>query len=466
MKVTACFLMLFACCLLWAQPQWSQTRPIDPNVSDTNGRDNDPFIEIGENGTWVAVWVSEENIGGTLGTDGDIFFSRSTDDGATWSAAAPLNDAANDSANDNNVQIETDGNGRWIAAWSVFNVSDFDLLFVISDDDGVTWSAPAFLNSDAAGDTANDFNPTLKQDGNGNWVVAWSSVIVNVVPNDIMVATSSNNGSTWSMQVALNSNAGGAGDDALADLATDGQGNWVAVWQSSDTLGDTVNGDNDIFVARSSNNGMTWSPAAALNSFAAEDPTQVDWFPSVATDGQGNWLTVWSSAFDLGSNTTDFDILVSASSDLGATWSTPTSVNGVGDLMDDFSPRVESDGNGGWLVVWTATQDGGDTGIDGDAFAAFSTDNGSSWSVTGAINTDATTDITEDASIDLGYNADSGRWITVWRGANSSNDDLEIVYALSPPPCSLSANFDNAAAAWPDENILALVDIVTRDCGS
>ena len=45
----------------------------------------------------------------------------------------------------------------------------------------------------------------------------------------------------------------------------------MAVWQSDDSLGGTIGTDNDIFVARSSDAGATWTAPAALNTNAATD---------------------------------------------------------------------------------------------------------------------------------------------------------------------------------------------------
>ena len=42
-------------------------------------------------------------------------------------------------------------------------------------------------------------------------------------------------------------------------LAIDSSGNLVAVWQSTDSLGDTVGSDWDIFVSHSTDNGSTWT---------------------------------------------------------------------------------------------------------------------------------------------------------------------------------------------------------------
>ena len=54
-------------------------------------------------------------------------------------------------------------------------------------------------------------------------------------------------------------------------MTTDGAGNWVAVWDSGDSLGGTIGTDHDILVSRSSDAGATWTAPAALNTNAATD---------------------------------------------------------------------------------------------------------------------------------------------------------------------------------------------------
>ncbi|MCC6487603.1 MAG: exo-alpha-sialidase, partial [Candidatus Hydrogenedentes bacterium] len=70
----------------------------------------------------------------------------------------------------------------------------------------------------------------------------------------------------------LNTNAAAdGGRDILPAIATDGSGNWVAVWASTDTLEETLGEDYDILLARSVDNGHTWTDPVPLNSSAPTD---------------------------------------------------------------------------------------------------------------------------------------------------------------------------------------------------
>ena len=156
-------------------------------------------------------------------------------------------------------------------------------------------------------------------------------------------------------------------------MATDGAGNWVAVWHSEDDLGGTVGTDYDILVARSTDNGANWSAPQALNSNAASDSAG-DEYPQVSADGAGNWVAVWDSDTDLGGTVgTDYDILVSRSTENGASWSALAllNTNADSDSGDDYHAQCTTDGAGNWVAVWHSEDDlGGTIGTDQDILVA------------------------------------------------------------------------------------------------
>ncbi len=93
-------------------------------------------------------------------------------------------------------------------------------------------------------------------DGAGHWVAVWQAAF------SVLVSRSEDNGRTWTTPGDLDTLPGlhYPSDqlwDGAPDVATDGSGNWVAVWDSTDSLGGTIGADGDILVARSTDNGAT-----------------------------------------------------------------------------------------------------------------------------------------------------------------------------------------------------------------
>ncbi len=259
--------------------------------------DRYPQLTTDSAGNWIAVWTTWDYDG----DDDDIRFSRSTDNGHTWTDAAPLRTEATDSPADY-PQITTDSLGTWIAVWQSQDSlggtigTDRDILFSRSTDVGQTWSDPAPLNTNASTDAMIDEYPQLTTDSAGNWIAVWQSADIidgSVTDRDIFFSHSTDNGQTWTDPAPLNSNAANdSGNDRYPQLTTNSAGNWIAVWESDDNLSDTIGADWDILFSRSTDNGQTWTPAAALNITAATD-SAMDWHPQLTTDSLGNWVAMW-----------------------------------------------------------------------------------------------------------------------------------------------------------------------------
>jgi len=305
-------------------------------------------------------------------------------------------------------------------------------LLVSGGTPAYAWTYPAALNTNAATDVGDDSVPQVTTDGAGNWVAVWTSSESLFDPNlgafigtdyDILVSRSTDKGGSWTSPVALNSNADtDSGADARPQVTTDGGGNWVAVWRSSDDLGGSIGTDGDILVARSTDNGASWTAPAALNTNAATD-SALDQSPQVTTDGGGNWVAVWCSNEDLfdpnlgGSIGTDYDILVARSTDNGASWTDPAALNtnAATDSGYDGFPQVTTDNGGNWVAVWSSTEPDLGSGIetDYDVLVARSTDNGVTWTAPAALNTNAATDSVDDWEPQV--TTDGGdNWVAVW----------------------------------------------------
>ena len=325
-------------------------------IADSGALHDGARLATGGAGTWIVVWHSTDDLGGTIGTDWDILFSRSTDAGQMWTAPSALHSdfGSDGSARDIFPTVATDGHGTWVVAWETCAVSscnindDKDIMFSRSGNDGITWSKLAFLNSDAAGDAPKfDSRPSITTDGSGTWVAIWNP----------LMARSTNGGRNWSTVTA-------APVGSPPNVITDGLGTWLVV-------GSIGGGDFDIEVSRSMDAGVSWTPAVKLNTNADSDSGD-DTNPQLATDGLGNWLVTWISTEDLhGALGTDYDVLWASSMDAGTSWTAPRALdaNAFSDSGIDLAPRLVTDTLGNWVMVWYSDDDrGGTIGADFDIF--------------------------------------------------------------------------------------------------
>ncbi|NOT00765.1 MAG: hypothetical protein HOP29_09070 [Phycisphaerales bacterium] len=412
--------------------------PLNNNAATDSGDDELAQVTTDGSGNWVAVWDSTDSLDGTIGPDWDILVALSTNNGLTWTDPVPLNNnAATDSGHDRAPQVTTDGIGSWVAVWTSNDSlggttgTDYDIFVARSTDNALNWTGPSPLNNNAGTDSGDDFEPQVTTDGGGNWVAVWQSndTLGGTIGTDIdiLVARSNNNGLSWTNPEPLNNNAAtDEGDDGhpsgQPQVTTDGAGNWVAVWQSNDTLGGTIGTDQDILVALSSDNGQTWTDPDPLNNNAATDSGD-DHEPEVSTNGAGNWVAVWSSHDTLGGTIgADGDILVAVSSNNGLIWTDPEplSSDAATDAGCDEDPRMATDGAGNWVVVWA----GGDapgctTANEYDIHVALSSDNGLAWTDPAPLNNNAATDTGFDTHAEVTTD-NAGTWMTVWY----SNDTL------------------------------------------
>ena len=406
-------------------------------LADCNLEGSDEHAQVVTDGSGMAlaVWHSTASLDDTIGTDRDILFSRSWDNGATWTARAPLNaNAATDTMKDEVPQVATDGVGHWVAVWqsgpSPGTGGDKDILVARSTDNGATWTLPVYLNAGAAGDTAEDGSPQIATDGAGHWVAVWESnnSLGGTIgtDTDILVARSSDQGATWTVPAPLNTTA--FADDAVdkdVRLAADGAGTWLAVWQIYDSSGGPYGADTDLLMARSVDGGITWSDAAPLNN-AATDGDISDGYPQLTTDGAGHWVAVWESIDGHTSTGDDWNILVARSDDSGATWTTPEILNtdAAIDVKNDHTPSVTTDGRGLWLSVWRASELYND---DHDIYMAVSRDHGVTWTAPSELNTNAPTDTAYDWNPQVATSA-AGRWVAVWH-AQGGGTPADILVA-------------------------------------
>jgi hypothetical protein len=466
----------------------------DPIPVNSYAQTDTEFVIDGEvdvatdgDGVWIAAWRAFGDPNGPYGIDTDLFYARSADGGATWSAAQPLNTTATidgDTDFDDKPSLATDGLGNWVAVWESSDTlgdtigTDRDILVTRSSNDGVSWSAPAAVNSNAATDgpiPAGDWQPRIATDGSGAWMVVWESTDSQngTIEDDfdILSALSLDNGATWSDPVPVNTTAGTDQQSAGADNAQDewpqpafvSGSTWIVVWHSTFPL-DGIGTDADILIARTTDGGQSWSDPLPLNTNAAGDSADAtDWFPDLATDGQGTWVAVWQSFGTLGG---DSDVLVARSGDGGMSWSSPEALNAyassdrtTGELVDaDIFPRIATDGLGNWVAAWQTTYSfGGFIGTDWDIVTARSIDGGVRWLYPAPLvppplkNTRKGNDpLLGNWSVRIAADG-SGDWVAAWESTEDVDGNIDEDWDIFSAATSLPEAMDTDGDGIPDD---------------
>ena len=235
-----------------------------------------------------------------------------------------------------------------------------------STDDGATWESPVILSCTDPASWAGDQFPQIATDGNGTWIVAWWSTGDSVIGTDVgtLISRSTDHGATWSTWHAPGPAPEGAGTHP--QITTDGAGNWIIVGKRGDAV------ERYISAIRSSDNGATWSaPVTIETSRFQYEPG----YPDVGMDASGNCVVVWEArVYEYNGY---YDLFVSRSSDYGATWTAPEDFYVETDFKYDRYPRIATDGNGKWMVVWGS--DWNPNSMEYLVMVKYSSDHGVTW---------------------------------------------------------------------------------------
>jgi hypothetical protein len=199
--------------------------------------------------------------------------------------------------------LATDGGGGWVVVWPQLPSlgGDPDIMFSRSTDNGLTWSATAPVHPDAGTDNRADGSPKVAADAGGKWVIVSHA---NTGPpfGEIDLWVSRGQGSlgsppiAWSQPVELHSSMTTDGiyeNDSRPDLTTNGLGDWAVVWVHTFQLPGPNAGDNDVMLSTSTNNGLTWSTPTAVKSTWSSDGFSPDDHPRIVTGASGTWVTTW-----------------------------------------------------------------------------------------------------------------------------------------------------------------------------
>jgi hypothetical protein len=260
----------------------------DVDIGTPNQTQSAPQIVVDSTGVIHVVWHDRR------AGDFDIFYAQSPDKGLTWTNPnIRVNRDAQPSPDQMNPTIAVDLSGAIYVAWQEDVGTNDDIFLTRSTDSGQSWTYPHIkVSSDVLSE--DQTNPTLDVDSKGNLFMAWQDKR-NGNDFDIYFAGSIDSGETWSHpNIRVDSST--SGRQSRPALSVSSTGTVYVAWD------DSRNTDNDIYFAYSLNMGSNWSkpdtnviddssswtqwyPAISVGS---SGPVHVAWRDNRFTSNRGN----------------------------------------------------------------------------------------------------------------------------------------------------------------------------------
>jgi hypothetical protein len=302
-------ILIFAIGLsLFAQTAQATTWGAIQRLTWTSGASECPAVAVNASGHIHVVWQDK-----TPGNY-EIYYKKSTDGGASWTANVKL--TTNTGAS-KNPAIAVDNSGYLHVVWQDDTPGNAEIYYRKSTNGGATWSTAARLTSTAGASEC----PAAAVDSAGHIHVVWQDSTTGNA--EIYYKRSTNGGANWTANVRFTTNAGASKNPAIA---IDPSGYLHVVWQ------DDTPGNADIYYKRSTNGGASWSANSKLtsNSGASE-------CPAIAVSSAGYLHVVWQD-----STPGNAEIYYKKSVNSGGTWSASTRLTWTGGVSKNAAIGIDS----------------------------------------------------------------------------------------------------------------------------
>ena len=251
--------------------------------------------------------------------------------------------------------VAADANGNFVVVWSspTQDGSGFGIFGQRYSPDGAP-SGPEFrVNTYTTGDQR---YPAVATDSSGDFVVAWTSNTQDGAGFGIFGQRFAGTGAPLGPEFRINTFT--TGDQIGAAVGSDGSGNVVVAWSSNGQDGSSFG----VFGQRYASGGAPLGPEFRVNTVT----TDYQLYPSVAHDGSGAFVVVWSSMAQDGS---DFGVFGQRFGGAGTPLGPEFRVNTY-TTYAQYRPSVASGASGDFVVLWSSTnQDGFNEGVFGQRYA-------------------------------------------------------------------------------------------------
>lgn len=179
--------------------------PLDGSGNDFVG--GDPDVKVWQDPNTLTVYFFYSSIYFPDGVTSSLSVHVSTDGGATWSPPRVVTAASStlDFADKEYISVDQE-TGRIVVSWSNFKADGtIEMAAAYSDDQGQTWSPKISIANRTTNNIFDGQGTITRSDPNGsNYYIAWRTFgLVFPFGNGISVARSTDNGATWSPPIDL-----------------------------------------------------------------------------------------------------------------------------------------------------------------------------------------------------------------------------------------------------------------------
>jgi chitodextrinase len=312
------------------------TTPLRVNNDVGGATQSEPSLTLDASNNIYIAWTDNRN------GNNDIFFSKSSDGGLSFSANVRVNDVITNSRFEPAIAVDPTNNRVIHVVWTDTRTpaTGPDIYYINSTDGGSSFNPPSLrINTDAT--AAEQGMPHIAVAPDRSVDIVWRDPRNPAKGPDIYFAKSTNLGASWNPPIVLNDDVGAA-VQAEPRIAINESGTIFVAWTDSRN----ANTVQDIYATRSTNGGASFTANVRVND--DQGPVQQT-AASLAARG-GRVQLAWQD-FRRG-GPYPFDIYTSSSPD-GLTWS--SNVRVTTDSAGNFAlaPSLGLDGTGDIVVAWT-----------------------------------------------------------------------------------------------------------------
>ncbi len=275
--------------------------------------------------------------------------------------------------------------------------------------------------------------PETAMDTSGNYVVVWEGFGSDGDDYGIYAQLYTTGGSASGGEIQINTSTGGG--QRMPDVAMDDEGNFVVVWMSDSTDGDSYG----IYGRMYSNTGTATTSQFRISTITSGNQK----YPQVACDASGNFVTTW-----MDDNGGDFNIYAERRNSSGAALAADFVVNST-TAGYQGKPTIAMDPTGNFVIAWQSADASG----NGIYFQRYNSAGVAQGSETIANTTTAENQQEPSAAMD-----GSGNFLITW--SSFAQDTTVSNYGI------YGRIFDNTGTATTSEILINTTTSGTQDNSS